>query len=383
MQRRQRTTAPRGVRCHILPAPSPPLSADRILVVVDGLPLGGTERQVVELLRGLRRRGRYTAHLAVLDPGGFLDDAAAAAAAANAPVSRRTRYDLTVAAALWSYIRRTDVRAVHAVGWMSGLAGLAAARAARVPILNGSLRSAPQRLPWRDRISRWCAAHSDRIVANSRAGIAAFGFADDPRARVIVNGIDVDRLLSIVATPAPRPMLCMVANFNVWKDHDTVVRALPAIRAAAGDVELVFVGRDAGTLPRVRALVQELGVEPFVTVVEDCSGPESIVARSSVAVLASHVEGFSTAMLEYMALGKPVVASDRAADVAAIVRESGAGFIYPHASPHDLAAAVVTLLEDRAVAGRMGEAGRQQAAAFTLERMVDGYESLYSELLRR
>jgi glycosyltransferase involved in cell wall biosynthesis len=358
------------------------LSAEPILIVVDGLPLGGTERQVVELLCGLRRHGRYAAALAVLDPGGFFGGAAAAAAADNVDVRRRARYDVTVAQTLWSYARRTQARAIHAIGWMSGLAALGAARAARIPIINGSIRSAPAVFGWRDRVSRWCAAHSDRIIANSRGGLIAFGLADDPRSHVIPNGIDVDRLQSIDTSVRSRPTICMVANFNLWKDHETLIRAMPVILADLPDAELVLVGFDRGTLSRAQTLIRELGLESSVMIAGNCVEPERIVAASHVAVLASHVEGCSTSMLEYMALGKPIVASDTCGDVADLVRDAHAGFIYPHLSVGAAAHAVVTLLRDADLARRMGVAARQQAAAFTLERMVDAYEAVYEEVLK-
>jgi glycosyltransferase involved in cell wall biosynthesis len=357
------------------------LNVDRILVVVDGLPLGGTERQIVELLRELRRRGRYAVALAVLDPGGALDSAAAAASTALVPVRRRVRVDPTVVRALSSYARSHGVGAIHAVGWMSGLAGFAAARAARIPIVNGAIRSAPQSLSWRDRISRWTASRSDAIVANSRVGLLAYGLAGHSRAHVIVNGIDVERLRAVDTTARVRPTICMVANFNQWKDHDTVIRALPTIRAAVPDVELVLVGHDRGTLAAIRRLIDELRVAGCVTVVDDCSIPEQHIAPSRIGLLASHVEGFSTAMLEYMALGKPVVASDTCGDLASLVREAGAGVIYRHRSSAELAQAVLALLRNPQLAQGMSESGRRQAAAFTVERMVSAYEAVYAGVL--
>jgi len=359
------------------------VSADRILLVVDGLRLGGTERQVVQLIRGLRRRGRYPVVLAVLDAGGALHEAAADGATVTIPVRRRVRFDATVAPALWWYARRTGVRAIHAIGWMSGLAGLGAARAAGLPVVNGAIRSAPRTLDWRDRISRWSAVHSDAIVANSRAGLEAYGVAEDRRSRVIENGIDVDRLLAIDASPRNRPTICMVANFNRYKDHQTLLRAVPAIRAEIPDVEVILVGHDGGTLAAARALVRDLRVDPSVTIIENCAEPERFVASTHVAVLASHVEGFSTAMLEYMALGKPVVASDTCGDVASLVREARAGVTYTHRSPEELAAGVVRLLRDPLLSRAMGESGRLHAASFTIERMAKAYEAVYTEVLRR
>ena len=357
------------------------LSTNRILVIVDGLPLGGMERQIVALLSRLKKRGHYVVSLAVLDHGGGLDDAAAAAADQVVQVRRHFRYDITPLIPLASFVRRHRVGAIHAFGWMSGLAGLAVGRATGVPVISATIHAAPPVLGWREGVIRWCGMRSDRVVANSPSGLAAFGLTGHPRSQVIFNGIDIERLRSATPTTPVRSTICMVANFNKWKDHQTAVSALPLILAAVPDAELLLVGQDRGTLAATESLIRTLQLEASVTIVRDCSEPERLTSGADVCLLASHEEGFSNAILEYMALGKPIVASDTCGDAARLARDAGAALLYPHQSASALAEHVIALLRDPERARRMGEAGAREAGNFSVERLVDAYEALYREVL--
>jgi glycosyltransferase involved in cell wall biosynthesis len=357
------------------------MQREAILLAVDGLPIGGTERQIVALLGGLQQSGRFAVTLALLDHGGALEPEAAHAAAGVVPLGRKARFDCTPALFLAWQARRARVRLIHAVGWMSGLAGLLAARSLRLPIINGTIRQTPVAMGVRDRISRWCACRSDWIVANSFAGLRAYGLAEHPRAQVIVNGIDLRRCDGVVPQAADQPTICMVANFSALKDQATVIRALPEIRQAVPGVRLLLVGNDRGTLAAARRLADELCVSEAVRFMSNTVHPEPFIAGSQVCVLASPSESFCNAILEYMALGKPVVATATCGDTAALIRDGGAGFLVPPNSPHCVAARVIELLRDPERAHQMGQAGRRHVQLLTVPRMVAEYEALYQRLL--
>ena len=353
-------------------------------IIVDGLPVGGTERQVVELLGGLKAGGRFRAVLGVLDHGGGLEDEADGLAAAVLPLRRRGRFDVTPAAAVYWHGRRAQVRLLHAFGWMSGLTALVAGRCLGIPVINGSIRSAPPFLPWRERLSRWTALRSDVVVANTAAGLRAFRVAQHPRATVIANGIRAERFVMPEAASSGAPVICMVANFNEYKDHAGLIRAFMKVREVVPAATLVLVGRDAGTLADTRRVVQELGAGDVVTIVTDCDRPERFMARSAVCVLASpstHGEGMSNVLLEYLALGRPVVATNDGG-TAEVVRHGETGLLVDDRTPDALAACILDLLSDPEGACRMGEAGRRLVQErFSAERMVAEYEALYASLI--
>jgi len=357
------------------------MTSDRILLAVDGLPIGGLEGQVVELIRGLRRRGRFQVVLARLDHGGELEREALHASAGALRIRRRARFDWTPGLSLTWQARRAGIRLIQAQGWMSALAALPTARWLGIPLVNATVQDAPPRLRWRHRVARWCARRSDWIVANSHAGLEAYDLRGHSRAQVIANGIELARFDGVLADPPRDPTICMVANFSRFKDHATVIHAMRIVRASIANAVLLLIGHDRGTLADSRRLADRLGLDGAVQFITDSVRPESFVARSHVGVLASGSEGLPNAVLEYMALSKPVVATATCGDAVRLIR-GGSGLLVPPRSPEEFARRIVELLDDPERARQMGQTGRQQVQQFDVDRMVAEHEALYERLLR-
>ncbi len=356
-----------------------------ILILADTMVAGGLERQIVELLRGLRASGRFATVFGVLDRGGSREAEAVALADAVLPLARRWRYDMSAAAVLPRLARRHRVALIHAFGWMGGLAGLWAARRLHVPLLNGAIRSAPPALTARDRLSRRIMLASDRIVANSRAGLRAFGLEGHPRAQVIHNGVDLTRFDNVTPRDLGPAAVCMVGNFTANKDQAALIRAWPRVLRQMPEARLVLVGRGDETLPACRRLAGELGVVASVDFVTDTTAPEPWLAGSVVCVLVSntrvHGEGTANAILEGMALGLPVVANDCGGN-REVVDHGRTGLIVPESDEETLGAAIGSLLCDRGLAARMGMLGRERIVReFSLARMVGESEALYRRMI--
>lgn len=353
-----------------------------VVVLIDTMAAGGTERQVVEMLRGLRRSGLFRLKLAVLDRGGALEEEAAEVAEEMLPLRRKWRFDATPCLSLAWQARMGRLDLIHAFGWKASVVGLLAARCGGVPIINGSVRSAPIRLLPHHRISRLCAARSDAIVANSRAGLEAWGLSRNPRARVIYNGFDFRRFDCWRGRCADDPTVCMVANFRPEKDHATVLLAMKEVREVEPTVKLVLVGYDEGTLPSMRTLVARIGLTGSVEFVNGTTDPLPFICASRVCVLAStNGEGISNAILEYMALGKPVVATDIGGNREVVV-DGVTGFLVPQGQPKAIADRILHLLREPGRAHSMGNTGRARVLThFGLDRMTAEYERLYIDVL--
>jgi glycosyltransferase involved in cell wall biosynthesis len=172
----------------------------------------------------------------------------------------------------------------------------------------------------------------------------------------------------------------MVANSAV-KDHATIIHALPQIRRAHPQARLILVGKDLGTLADNRQLAQQLGVGAAVRFITDTCLPDSFIAASRVCVLTSGHESFSNAILEYMALAKPVVVTETCGDSAALIRDGESGFVVPLGAPEPLAARIIELLSEPQRARRMGEMARRRVEKFSVARMVAESEALFESLL--
>jgi glycosyltransferase involved in cell wall biosynthesis len=106
-------------------------------------------------------------------------------------------------------------------------------------------------------------------------------------------------------------------------------------------------------------------------------------ARADLFVLSSYAEGMPNALLEAMALGRPVVTTS-AGGSGEVVVDGESGLVVPPHDPHALAAAVERVLRDRTLAERLGEAAiRRVRDNFSLEAMLRGLEALYTSELAR
>jgi glycosyltransferase involved in cell wall biosynthesis len=172
--------------------------------------------------------------------------------------------------------------------------------------------------------------------------------------------------------------VCMVGEFADRKDFATYLAAAQKILDRRRDVTFLAVG-DGPTLPACKALLRPENADRVMftgwrTDVED------IVHCTDIGVLATFTEGISNSILEYMALGKPVVATD-GGGTNEIVGDGLTGYLVPREDATALSDAIVRLLDHPDDAQRMGEAGRCVVRdRFSIGTMVQAYMNLYSGL---
>ena len=350
--------------------------------MVDGMPAGGTERQIVELLKGLRGTSEFITALGILQKGGAREAEALSLVDIEIPIRQCGKYDFTLAYSLIKHIRHHDIAIIHTFGCVSDFSGLVAAKICGIPVINGSIRSARPCLNQRDRFSRLWMRYADAVVANSVAGLRAFGMEDLVQARVIYNGMDLNRFNDVVPERYGEMCLCMVGNFTAKKDQQALIRALPLIKKSRPQTRLLLVGRGKG-VEHCRLLAEELGVGGDVLFFTDTNHPEPIIAGSCMGILLSpNGEGLSNVILEYMALGKPVIATGSGGNPELI--ESGVnGLLVRSHDEHTIAGAVDSLLSDPQRMDEMGRAGRRKIEKnFSASIMVEKYRQLYELLLR-
>jgi glycosyltransferase involved in cell wall biosynthesis len=108
-----------------------------------------------------------------------------------------------------------------------------------------------------------------------------------------------------------------------------------------------------------------------------------LLSISELCVLSSRAEGFSNAILEYMAAARPVVATD-VGGAREVIREGETGYLVPSGDDVKMAARLIELLRDPAKARRMGDEGRRVVEEdFSCEAQLARTEELYSRLLRQ
>jgi glycosyltransferase involved in cell wall biosynthesis len=253
-----------------------------------------------------------------------------------------------------------------------------------------------KRMWLRNRFTSLLYKRADRVAGVS-SGVAADLEARFPALRghttVLPSlGPEPDELPALVAEEPDHPwfaqrngvrLMCSVGNLVPRKGQATLVDALPMIRAQAGDVRLVLVGRfdDHEFVSLLRRRSAELGVGEYVWLAGYRPNALPFIARADVFVLASETEGAPMVLTEAMVCGVPVVSTDCPSGPAYLLDDGRCGMLVPVGDAHQVASAVVRVLQDAAFREELVARGRERASHFTAERVAEQYLALASSLL--
>jgi glycosyltransferase involved in cell wall biosynthesis len=211
---------------------------------------------------------------------------------------------------------------------------------------------------------------------------------DPDKCAVIYNGIDrwdwsdtarrefEDDFRRRCGIPADAPLCIVVGRLEPPKGHDTLLQAVPFILKHLPDARFLLVG-DGSLQATLEAQADRLGIRDAIVMLGARTDVRQLLSISDVAINPSHREGFSIAVLEAMAAGLPVVATDVGGNAEAVV-SGESGIVVPPGEPEQLAEAVCAILDDRTYAARLGAmASRRFNEHFTLDQMIGSHELLY------
>jgi glycosyltransferase involved in cell wall biosynthesis len=180
-----------------------------------------------------------------------------------------------------------------------------------------------------------------------------------------------------------RRFISIVANMrHEVKDYPMFLRSARRVMEAVPEAAFLLAG-EGELSASLQALAAELGVRDSVFFLGRCQNIAELLSISELCVLSSKAEGFSNAILEYMAAARPVVATD-VGGAREVIREGKTGYLVPSGDDVQMAARLIELLRDPAKARRMGDEGRRVVEEnFSCEAQLRRTEELYSRLLRQ
>lgn len=279
--------------------------------------------------------------------------------------------------------RRIDV--VHAHTAHAVAVGAMATVGTRVPLVVSRRVDFPLRA---NAGTRWKYGRAAAIVAVSNAVakvLVAGGVARD-RIVVVPDGVDLRRrvepasgeTLAACGLTPNRPLVVQVAQLVGHKDPINFVRAMAYANRVGPKLQALLVG-DGPLRAAVAAEIARLGLGDVIRMTGYRADADSLLAASDVACLSSREEGMGSVLLDAMAFGRPIVAT-RAGGIPEIVVDGETGLLADPTNPDALGATVVRMLTDRALAGRLADAGRRRVSEFSVERMTDRMLDIYERL---
>lgn len=360
----------------------------KILFVIDTLGPGGKERRLTELLKVLKDSEDFNIELAVMSNDIHYKEVLDLGINITR-IIRKTKRDLSVFVRFYKFIKYCRPDLVHCWDSMTAVYVTPVCKLLRCKIINGMVIDAP--LNQNILNKHWLRARltfpfSDVIVANSKAGLAAYR-APVNKGVIIRNGFNFKRTENLIGENTIKEQLelksafvvGMIATFSEKKDYPTYFNAAQLILSKRRDVTFLAIG--AGTdSNEAYVLINKENVD-FFRLLGERTGVESIINVMDICVLSTFSEGISNSILEYMAFGKPVVAT-RGGGTEEIVDDRVTGFLINRSNPEELAGKIELLLNDPDLGRRMGAGGKQKIEnEFSIDQMMQGYVNMYTGLI--
>ena len=300
-------------------------------------------------------------------------------------------------------IRRYQVRLIHSHGKGAGLYGRLAAAFTRVPAVHTFHGLHHRR---HGRVGRNAYLALERMLARVTACFVhvsrsemeeaiALGVSHAARAVVIPNGADVGEIDRVVVDPARErsalglaaagPVVGYVARISPQKGLEDFARAMRLVADAVPGAHFVLVGDapagEEALKRRLNELVASLGLGGRLHMLGYRSDAVAVMKTFDVYVSTALWEGLPITLLEAMACGRPIVATDVGGN-RDIVVDGETGILVPVGDPGTLARRVCELLNDPCLRRRLGDAGRRRVEAnFSIDSSVTQTSDLYEQVV--
>jgi glycosyltransferase involved in cell wall biosynthesis len=360
----------------------------RIFFAIDCLASGGKERRLVELMKTLRSDPEIDFELVIMSNDIHYREVFDLGININY-IIRKTKKDLSVFGKLYRLCKENKPDIMHCWDSMTAVYCAPVCKLLNIKYVNGMVVDSPvkrkiQYKPWLR--ARIVFPFADLIIGNSKAGLNAYN-APINKSVVIYNGFNFERINDIKSAPEIREKLNlnsehivgMVATYSEFKDYPTYFKAAQIVLSRREDVIFLAIGKNTDSeISRSQIDEKYLNHFRFLGLKSDI---ESYVNVMDIGVLATFTEGISNSVLEYMALGKPVVATS-GGGTNEIVTDNETGFLVSPSNPKELADRLQVLLNDSKLCTKMGQSGKMRIhEIFSIEKMTGKYISEYKKLL--
>lgn len=368
------------------------MDVKRLLVVIDEMEVGGSQRQVVHMLAGLDRN-RWQPELVYFRERSFLIDELEQVGVRIHHIPKRGRIDLRFMFALARVLRHGRYDVIHAFSLTAELWTVMASHLLlRRPPLIGSIRGLylhqSRRFWWLKglALSR-CAA----VVSNSRAGAdvaARLGGHARSRIDVIGNGVPIPDALTAAARENLREHLgvvdgrCLALFVGRLVDQKNIACLLDALAMLPASRRPVLALAGDGPLRMsLSERADALGIRDQVRFLGERADTTQLMQAADMLILPSHEEGLSNALLEAMAAGCPVIASAVGGNLELIDHEH-TGLLFPDDSRVVLAEAMSRLIDDPVLRQRLSQQALQKVERqHSIAALVKATQAVYERCI--
>ena len=363
----------------------------KILFFIGTLSSGGKERRLLELMTYLNRSDKYDLFL-VTKQSEVLFDNFYSLQVKWLPLST-SKLTIGSFSEFFRIVRKVSPDIIHTWGTKQTLiAILPKLFFKKIKLVNSQITSAPPKISITEKFySKLNFIFSDKVLSNSFAGIEAYN-PPESKTQVIYNGLNFERFESLPAKQEiknkfgieTRFAVIMVASYSQNKDYERFFKVGKELLKIRQDTTFLGIGYYDESEPFFGAALEISSNFPNLKPLPGTFEVEALINACDIGVLFSnamvHGEGISNAVIEYMALGKPVIAND-AGGTREIIQDQWNGFLIKEESFSEIAEKIHSLLNEPELMKEMGSRSKEKIKRdFSLGTMGAKFEKLYQSL---
>ena len=360
----------------------------KILFYIESLRKGGKERRLIELIKGLRNHPYIDCEILLTNNDIEYDNISNLKIKIHYLSNNRKSSNLKLFYKTFIFIKNNKFDLVHSWGYMETLFSIIPVRFFKIKLINSMITSAPEKIKYLSKlwlVTKITTFLSHKIISNSFAGLKSHGISDK-KAVCIHNGFNFNRLANMESKESIRlkynikttQVAVMVASFSNKKDYSTYIKAAIHILDDKNDISFLCVGAGDDSLYKKTVPAKYTDSIKFLGMQEDV---ESIINMSDIGVLCTYTEGISNSVMEYMALCKPVIATN-GGGTSELVKDGETGYLISPTRYDELKSKINYLLSNPDIAIKIGKAGHKRIVShFNIDDMVSKTINLYNEVL--
>lgn len=369
-----------------------------VLHLVLSLDMGGLEVVVVNFIKKMNKE-QYLPMVCCLDSKGLLAEVLELEGIEVFSFQREPGFDIRLIFKLASAMKERRVKILHTHDWGAHVYGTLAAWIMKVPIVVHTQHGKLSPYTWKRKVFAFLMGRLiDQFVGVSE-DISGFakksGWVPEGKIRTILNGInmeehanslfiaDIDKvkIRQELGIPLDATVIMNVARLSEEKDHFTLLKAFSYLKDRFDSLFLVIVG-DGPLMGTLKWYASNLEIEKNVTFTGMRRDVPVLLRCADLFVLSSKSEGISISLLEAMAAGLPVIATDVGGN-SQLVIHGKTGLLVSPQSPQRLAEAFLELFHNRSLTKQMGESGFSRVnTGFGMDKMIHQYQEVYDNLLK-
>jgi glycosyltransferase involved in cell wall biosynthesis len=364
----------------------------KIIFFIGSLRAGGKERRLVELLSYLSSRGLYELLVIMTSHHIHYEKFHELNIRYHVIPKMWNRNDVSVFYKFYRIVQQYQPDIIHSWGKMQTLYCIPTVIKTKLPLINSQITGAPpsiNKISLDYLIDRVNFKYSKTVLSNSKAGIEAFR-PPLHKSRVIHNGVNLERFEGLPDVAAVKEKyniltpytVVMVASVSPNKNYRLFFDIAQVITKIRSDISFIGVGwyiEDDPDYQDIKELTCNNGRLLFPGNINDV---EALVNACDIGVLFSpNGEGISNAIIEYMSLGKPVIAS-RIGGNTELIQHNENGYLVKESSADEIAELVIELIDNKDKRDEFGKKSKEIILhSFSLERMGEKFEATYRDAL--